>query len=600
MTAALAFRGPDAQGVWAEGGVGLGCALLRATFESRAESQPLAYDQVRIVADARIDARRELIAGLKSSGHPADGGLTQAREDAPDVELILHAYLAWGEQCVEHLLGDFAFIIWDERRRLLFCARDQYGIKQFYYAHVGNDLILSNTLDCLRLHPAVSSRVNERAIGDFLLTEYNQEPGTTTFFRDIQALPPAHTLTFQEGVLRHEKYWRVPESGHIRYRRPEEYVEHFREILLVAVADRLRTDRVGVTLSGGMDSSAVLALARAAAKGQPGPVDLRAYAFDYRRLVEHDDAEQARALSDHFGIRLQLWLPPEQSPFPIWDDPARRFPEPLNGIFNTHQVELMRAMAADTRVALNGHLADSALFPYRGYFVQLLRSGRFGQLAYDVGSFLYSHGRLPPLYFRTALRERAPNAGVWNDYPRWLDPAFEQRLNLRSRWREYVQNDEALDWTPPQRYARVMHQERLAYHAMLDPGFTGVPVEPRPPFADVRVANFVLAIPPVPWRIHKELLRRAMRGLLPDFIRLRPKSYTREFTSELLARSKFPLADALATTPAVADYVDIGLWRESVSGGSVPDLRTNLRPVALAAWLKRIEQARESPAVVAE
>ena len=120
---------------------------------------------------------------------------------ATDVELILRAYHAWGENCVEHLLGDFAFGIWDSARQHLFCARDHMGVKPFYYAHIGQLVVFSNTLDCVRLHPAVSDKLNDLAIADFLILEVNQDPATTSF-ADIQRLAPAHRATWSNAGLR--------------------------------------------------------------------------------------------------------------------------------------------------------------------------------------------------------------------------------------------------------------------------------------------------------------------------------------------------------------------------------------------------------------
>ena len=241
LTDYLAFRGPDAQETWSQGPVGLGHALLQTVDDTRPDSQPLSLDgEVVIAADARIDGRAELRQELNSHG-------CHDLENVPDVELILHAYLVWGDECAKHLLGDFAFAIWDGRRRQLFCARDHFGIKPFYYAQVGDSLIFSNTLNCLRLHPRVSDELNDLAIGDFLLFDCNQDQSTTTF-ADIRRLPPAHYLTWQPGSLRLERYWSLPLIDRpLRYSRPQDYVEHFKALLTQAVADRLRTRRVGVT-----------------------------------------------------------------------------------------------------------------------------------------------------------------------------------------------------------------------------------------------------------------------------------------------------------------------------------------------------------------
>src|ERR1700680_220735 len=158
MTAFTAFRGPDAQEIWMGDNAGFGHALLKTTDESEHERQPFTLDgRIWIVADARMDARRELIPKLKAKGHE------NLSPDATDVELILRAFLVWNEDCVEHLLGDFSFAIWDEQKQRLVCARDHLGVKPFFYAHIGQKLIFSSSLDCIRQHPVVSDRLNDLA-----------------------------------------------------------------------------------------------------------------------------------------------------------------------------------------------------------------------------------------------------------------------------------------------------------------------------------------------------------------------------------------------------------------------------------------------------
>src|SRR5258708_4301783 len=158
MTDHLAVRGPDAQSMWIDGNVGFGHAMLRTTWESEREHQPFSLDgQIWITADARIDDRENLVEKLVAKGQ-------EVTSAAPDVELILHAYHAWGEQCVEHLLGDFAFAIWDGHLRRVFCARDHLGIRPFYYFLSGKTFVFSNTLNCVRRHPDVTAKLNELAV----------------------------------------------------------------------------------------------------------------------------------------------------------------------------------------------------------------------------------------------------------------------------------------------------------------------------------------------------------------------------------------------------------------------------------------------------
>ncbi len=243
----LAYRGPDSRATWSEGSAGLGHAMLCTTRESRSEYQPADLEgRYWITADARLDARAELLADLQSSRF-------EVRPTAPDSELILNAYAIWGTACVEHLRGDFSFAVWDARNKQLFCARDHFGIKPLYYAQVRSVFVFSNTLNCVRLHPDVSAELNEAAIGDFLLFGLNYDQATTTF-RAIQRLPPAHWMTISLGGLQIKRFWAPPTDGCIRYAKGEEYLEQFRDLLREAVADRLRTERVGILLSGGLDS----------------------------------------------------------------------------------------------------------------------------------------------------------------------------------------------------------------------------------------------------------------------------------------------------------------------------------------------------------
>jgi asparagine synthase (glutamine-hydrolysing) len=194
-----------------------------------------------ITANARIDARED----LKLS----------------DAELILNAYKKWGEACVNHLIGDFAFAIWDEREQRFFCARDHFGVKPFYFTYIDNEFAFSSSLNALRLNPKVSNTLNEVAVGDYLVFGVNQDL-STTIFKDIQRLPPGHTLTVANGSITTRRYWTPEPSAEVRFRDPESYVERFKELFARAVSDRLRTDRVSISMSGGLDSTSLAAVAR--------------------------------------------------------------------------------------------------------------------------------------------------------------------------------------------------------------------------------------------------------------------------------------------------------------------------------------------------
>ena len=254
MTDAVAYRGPDHQSTWSDGPVGFGHTLLSTTTEPSPDRQPTSLDgRVWIAADARIDGRNDLVQRLESRGRTDLGSATNA-------QLILHAYHAWRDECVRHLVGDFAFAIWDGPARRLFCARDHFGVKSFYYREAPGLFVFSNTLDCVRRHPESSDQLNDLAIADFLVGGVKQDESATSF-EDVQRLPPAHTLIYEAGAVRMRAYWTLPTEGRVRYRHARDYVDRFSELFRDAVADRVGTSDVGVWASGGLDSTSILATA---------------------------------------------------------------------------------------------------------------------------------------------------------------------------------------------------------------------------------------------------------------------------------------------------------------------------------------------------
>jgi len=323
LTHSLAFRGPDGREVWVDGPTGFGHTTLRTTRESLMERQPANLEgKFWITADVRLDCRDELRKELENEAR-------KVQRTAPDSELILHAYAAWGQDCVRHLRGDFAFAIWDTHRQILFCARDHFGVKPFYYAETPDFFLFSNTLNCVRLHPRIPDELNESALADFLLFGLNCDTATTTF-RAIRRLPPAHSLTVSSDELRTERYWKAPTDGRIRYRHSDDYVEHFQILLQAAVADRMRTDRVGILLSGGLDSGAIAATARELSPKTTGATDLLAYTVVYESLIPDRDGSYASATAEFLGIPIERIAFDNLRLFERWDDSERAWPEPVD------------------------------------------------------------------------------------------------------------------------------------------------------------------------------------------------------------------------------------------------------------------------------
>jgi asparagine synthase (glutamine-hydrolysing) len=231
LTASLAFRGPDARASRCDGPAALGHTLLHTGPISDRDCQPLTLDgRSWIVADGRIDARSALIATL-------DMDTQRLLSAASDAELILRAYMKWGTACVERLLGDFTFAIWDASTRRLFCARDHLGVKPLYYAQIGAWLVVSNAMECVREHPDVSDELDDLAVSDFLLFGYKADHAATTF-RDVRRLPPAHTLIWsRDAGCSVRRYWELPIDEPI-YVRDMDYVDELVDLVNQAVADR--------------------------------------------------------------------------------------------------------------------------------------------------------------------------------------------------------------------------------------------------------------------------------------------------------------------------------------------------------------------------
>jgi asparagine synthase (glutamine-hydrolysing) len=215
---------------------------------------PLAAGHLAITADARIDNRDDLVTRL---------GLSSRPETITDSELILTAYQVWGQECLDHLVGDFAFAIWDYGAQRLFCARDHFGIRPFYYNHQPGRLFAFGTeIKALLAVARVPKQLNEVRIADFLATM--REDPENTIYEDIWRLPAAHALNIDARGLSIWRYYSpAPASDVPSYASDAEYEARFRELFVESVRARLRSAfPVGSELSGGLDSSAVTCTAR--------------------------------------------------------------------------------------------------------------------------------------------------------------------------------------------------------------------------------------------------------------------------------------------------------------------------------------------------
>lgn len=584
MTEFISYRGPDEQQILQDGNVGFGHTMLRTTRESLGEKQPFSLDrEVWITADARIDGRNELIEKLK---------IKDNINLLTDAELILRAYLVWGEDCVQYLLGDFAFGIWDSRRQQLFCARDHFGVKPFYYAEAQNSLIFSNTLNCLRIHPGVSDELNDLAIADFLLFGYNQESHTTTF-TNIQRLPPAHYLTWTREKLQIKRYWTLPTNGYIRYKRANEYVEHFQELMETAVSDRLRTNQIGIYMSGGLDSSTIAATTCQLLRKKNEPFDLKAFTVVYDRLIPDQERYYSGLVAQAFNIPIHYLVADNYQLFDAVEKPELQRPEPTNLSLLAIAVAQIQRVASHSRIVLDGNGGDPVFYSWGAYFhvLHLLKKLEFGQLFTDIAQYFQNHQRLPPPGLRSRVKQWLRIPPPIPPFPECINPELSAKLDLPTRWQQFHQEKPLIHPIRPEAYQQLTSSLWPYLFESCDPGVTGFTVEVRYPFFDLRLVNYLLAIPPVPWCIHKELLRVAGKGILPELVRLRPKSpLAGDPVSILLQQANLSQVNEFASVPTLTKYVkQDALPLVTQIKSERGEVWLNLYLVSLNYWLQRLK-----------
>lgn len=585
MTDFLAFRGPDAREIHCEGELGLGHALLRVICEpAEPPRQPAVLDdRFWIVGDARVDARAELVGKLDNA-HSSRGQISLA---TPDAELILHAYRRWGDRCLDHLLGDFSFVVWDANCRRLFAARDQFGVKPFYYARAGTSLIFSNTLEAIRIHPGVSARLNDLAIADFLVFDLNLDPATTSF-ADIHRLPPAHLLECSREEFSVRRYWALPAPTPVRYRRDEEYVEHFRELLDAAVADRLRTNSAGVLMSGGLDSPTVAASARRVSVQRGDGLHLRAYTEVFEKLIPHEERHYASLVAEALNIPIEFMVSDHWRLFERAGQAEHHPPQPAHMAWPDSTGDQLRQIALHSRVALTGFGADPGLSCLLSvHFRQLRKAKQYGHALADALRYLSAENRLSRLYLRTRWGRLFAPKSQSPSYPGWLNEDFETHWKLRERWDTQNLAAPFTEAVRPEAYQAVTGPLWPSLFEGYDAGSTRVPVEIRYPFFDLRLMNFLLGLPRLPWCSDKEILREAARNALPDVVRLRKKSpLPAEPTLALLRRADSAWVDAFEPVPELEQYVIRkripAVYREKDSWTAW----IHLRPLSLDFWLR--------------
>jgi asparagine synthase (glutamine-hydrolysing) len=534
MLAVIPYRAVDGSGVWAHGPIAIGHAKLRTTPEASAENSPFIDEAAGLVLsmDGRVDNRDELIAELAGRGHRIRSGT--------DAEIVLRAWQCWGTAAPAKLIGDFAFALWDRATRALFCAGDPLGVKSLYYFEGPGFFLCASELHQLFQDPRVVKRPNEAAIAEILVSMSLDR--RETLFEGIRRLAPAHYLHIEtrgsRGAQCH-RYYDLDPSREIVYRDDDEYAAHFLTLLREAVRCRLRSPKgVASDLSGGVDSSSIVCLAE---------------------KLRHDGAAQVPAF-ESFSVRFEDGPAAEGQ---YVEEVLRKYPHrhtdvppgiaPAGELIRqaAHYLDLpdypnlvcadyspLLGRRDDLGVRLTGLGGDEWLGGTFLVYADLIRQLRVGavfeRLRIDrnppggfapfpgFGYVLVHYGLWPlaPESLKSVIKRwlRPPKL------PAPVAPAFAaktrllERLSARRSWprcRSFAQ----------QALYQCYSSDALAYALRGDARWTAhFRLEGRHPFLDRRIMEFAFAIPDEQRcrrDMSKFVLREAMRGILPERVRLR-------------------------------------------------------------------------------
>jgi asparagine synthase (glutamine-hydrolysing) len=517
MVRAAPHPAPD--GAPAAVGERVALAHLRFTTTNPPSAGPL-VDRVRglwFVFDGRLDNRDELRSRL---GQPDP--------DLSDASIAFEAFARWGDGAAGQLLGDFAFIGWDDRARRLVCGRDHFGIRPLHYYASPREVVVATDLAQVLAHPAVPKEPEPSVAADYLTIDVRNGPGT--LYRGLFRVPPGHVLVAESGSVRLAQYWSAEPRRTIRYTRDADYAEHCRELLTRAVEARMRSDRpIAAMLSGGLDSSSVVSIAHRVVKWDgPRP---QPFSMVYPGNPEADERPFIDAVASHCGTTSVHVLPGRitaaalQRQAQSWGGTPSM---PADEMANT----LFRAMsAAGHRVALTGgggdFLFSGSLFQYADLLRQfrlLATLRRFiddrygGDTGWSPLGLLHA-GVWPilPLRVKNALRPLARRAVNVDPDPAWLciRRSPSELFPASPRGGSYATEEVT------RQLGSGMHQFFLECAERTS---GGCGIELRHPLLDARLIEFALGIPDDQrkrGRQTKYVLRQALGDDLAPVVRSR-------------------------------------------------------------------------------
>jgi len=577
MAQSIVHRGPDDEGFFIDGNVGLTMRRL-SVIDINTGHQPLSNEtgDVSIVFNGEIYNHGRLRTELESKGH-------QYRTRS-DTETIVHAYEECGRRCVSLLYGMFAFVIWDRRKRVLFAARDRLGIKPFYYYWDGSTFLFGSEIKAILAY-TVQREFNHHELAEYLAFGYLS--GSDTMFAGIHKLQPGHTLELSElGQLQLERYWDLSTEVDPEPRPDAYYVQTYRELLERAVTSHLMSDvPLGMFLSGGLDSSAVAALAT---KIRGTQIKTFAVGYDSGDSGEAACSElnYARQVanhirSDHHEVRLTREEFFERLPKLVWHED-----EPIVWPSSVALFSVAQLAREHVTVVLTGEGSDETLAGYTRYAWTLLNA-RMDALYRSVTTSGVRNSvrklieRIPP---GTSLHNKLQHTFVLRNGNSWPSIYFDNFFSAFSAGEQaelltpsalakagdaYQSSMDVWQGSQGDLLHRMLRTDIDTYLVELlmkqDQMSMAASVESRVPFLDHELVEFAIKIPAqhsVRGLVGKFVLKRAVEGLLPGSIIYRKKMGFPTPWEHWLAGPQFDVIERMLLAPR---SLDRGLFkREAV------------------------------------
>ena len=586
MNGAAQLLIPCRRNAWFGGSIGLACAAGDLEGDGAA---PLNDDRRRctLVFDGRLDNRKELLAELRSYGVGAE---------ARDVELILAAYEAWGDDCASKLIGDFAFGLWDGGRRRLLCVRDPLGVKLLYVL-VRDDTVFFAT----QLRQIIAARkqippFDIEFIADRLAHGIDRADSCCTPYQGVSRLKPGHLLIAEDGRVRIERYWDWRGRGAAHAGKHEEYVDRFRTTFSEAVESRMRgAGRVWSDLSGGLDSSSIVSVA---ARRRPRfRLPTVSVVFDESTLS--DEREWSSPVARAHGVEQHYIHGDAHHPFSLLREAFRYWEEPhsATAFFGVHR-QYQRLLAGNgVPILLTGIGAEAVVGGKRQapvHLADLARRGQFATLWRELDRWQRTL-KIPliNLLSRYCLRPLAGGPLIGYDLvPRihdWIAPSFARRWRLKERARKGGM---------PYGRRGVADQQQVEMIGRVTGfvlrGYLEKACDIRYPFLHRPLVELALA---TPWSLKaapgepKSLLRRAMRGQVPEEVRRRTHDASTGHAVYTGLRKEWPAVERIVASSMLVDLGVVNRDRlqdalRLARQGHALDLGGLLATLTLDGWLQ--------------